>query len=73
MYQENVAPLVTIIHKPTIQEVITAAGVNLDSLNKSMEALVYRQLECWNAIYNSSTLRKIPDRFISLEYNIILI
>jgi hypothetical protein len=39
-YQENVAPLVTLLHRPTIREVIMDAAVNLDSLDRSTEALV---------------------------------
>jgi len=40
-YKENVAPLITIIHKPTVRQLLVEAAQNPDSLDKNSEALVF--------------------------------
>ncbi|PGH17921.1 hypothetical protein AJ79_00820 [Helicocarpus griseus UAMH5409] len=41
MYVENVAPLVTIFHKPTLRKCFFRASEHLDSLNKNTEAVMF--------------------------------
>ncbi|KAJ6119428.1 hypothetical protein N7523_003708 [Penicillium sp. IBT 18751x] len=41
IYKENVAPLITIIHKPTARKLLVDAAQNPDSLDKNSEALVF--------------------------------
>lgn len=41
IYKENVAPLITIIHKPTARKLLVEAAQNPDSLDKNSEALVF--------------------------------
>ncbi|KKA19657.1 C6 transcription factor, partial [Rasamsonia emersonii CBS 393.64] len=40
-YEHNVAPLVTVLHKPTIRNILVDASANPDSLDKNTEALAF--------------------------------
>ena len=58
IYQENVAPLVTILHRPTIQ-VLMEAAVNLDPMDRSSEALVF-------SVYLAAIISMTPEQCLSL-------
>ncbi|CAI7620867.1 unnamed protein product [Penicillium glandicola] len=45
-YRENVAPLVTIVHRPTARELFTEAARHPDTLDKNSEALVFSMYLC---------------------------
>ncbi|KAF9247554.1 transcriptional regulator family: Fungal Specific TF [Penicillium roqueforti] len=45
-YQENVAPLVTIVHRPTARDLFSQAARNPDALDKNSEALVFSMYLC---------------------------
>lgn len=53
-YLENVAPLVTVLHKPTVQRHLTEAAYHWDTLDKDSEALVL-------AIYLITIVSMPPD------------
>jgi hypothetical protein len=45
-YQENVAPLITIVHRPTARKLFVEAAHNPDALDKNQEALVFSMYLC---------------------------
>ncbi|KAJ5788517.1 hypothetical protein N7457_003507 [Penicillium paradoxum] len=53
-YRENVAPLITVVHRPTAQELFTQAARQPDALDKNSEALVF-------AMYFCSVISMNPD------------
>lgn len=57
-YQENVAPLVTILHRPSLKKILLEASTNLDSLDKNSEALVF-------AVYYSAVISMTPEQCAS--------
>lgn len=58
IYRENVAPLITIIHRPTARNLLVEAAQNPDALDKNSEALVF-------AIYLSAIVSLKPDECLS--------
>lgn len=56
-YQENVAPLVTILHQPSIRHLLIEASTNLDSLDKNSEALIF-------AVYFSAVISMTPEQCV---------
>ncbi|KAL2007732.1 hypothetical protein VTN00DRAFT_7714 [Thermoascus crustaceus] len=57
-YQENVAPLVTVLHQPSIRNLLIEASTNLDSLDKNSEALIF-------AVYFSAVISMTPEQCVS--------
>ncbi|KAJ5170330.1 Transcription factor [Penicillium coprophilum] len=45
-YRENVAPLITIVHRPTAKKLFAEAARNPDTLDKNSEALVFAMYLC---------------------------
>ena len=45
-YKENVAPLITIVHRPTARNLFVEAAQNPDALDKNQEALVFSMYLC---------------------------
>jgi hypothetical protein len=45
-YRENVAPLITIVHRPTARELFAEAAKHPDGLDKNSEALVFSMYLC---------------------------
>lgn len=45
-YKENVAPLITIVHRPTARNLFAQAAQNPDVLDKNQEALVFSMYLC---------------------------
>src|SRR4029077_15218080 len=58
-YQENVSPLVPILHLPTARKTLLAASMAADTLDKSSEALVF-------AVYLSAVISMTTEECISL-------
>lgn len=58
IYKENVAPLITIVHKGTARTLLVEAAQNPDSLDKNNEALVF-------SIYLSAIVSLKPDECIA--------
>lgn len=58
IYKENVAPLITIIHRPTAKDLLLEASQNPDALDKNSEALVF-------AVYLSAIISLKPDECLS--------
>ncbi|KAJ5278918.1 hypothetical protein N7478_004290 [Penicillium angulare] len=54
IYKENVAPLITILHKPTARNLLVEAAQHPEALDKNSEALVF-------AIYLSAIVSLKPD------------
>ncbi|CAG8104666.1 unnamed protein product [Penicillium olsonii] len=46
IYRENVAPLITIVHRPTAQSLFVKAAQNPSALDKNQEALVFSMYLC---------------------------
>jgi hypothetical protein len=46
IYRENVAPLITIVHRPTARNLFILAAQNPDALDKNQEALVFSMYLC---------------------------
>jgi hypothetical protein len=46
IYEENVAPLITIVHRPTAKNLFFEAAQNPDALDKNQEALVFSMYLC---------------------------
>ncbi|KAJ5543353.1 hypothetical protein N7535_005781 [Penicillium sp. DV-2018c] len=46
IYRENVAPLITIVHRPTARKIFTQAAQRPDALDKNTEALVFSMYFC---------------------------
>lgn len=59
IYKENVAPLITIIHRPTAKSLLTEAAQRPELLDKNSEALVF-------AIYLSAIVSLKPDECLAL-------
>jgi hypothetical protein len=57
-YEENVAPLITILHRPSIKDILDKASTNLDSLDKNTEALVF-------AVYLSAVISMTAEQCVS--------
>ncbi|KAJ5374022.1 Transcription factor [Penicillium concentricum] len=57
-YRENVAPLITIVHRPTAKNLFAEAARNPDTLDKNSEALVF-------AMYLCSIVSMKPDECLS--------
>ncbi|KAJ5503438.1 Transcription factor [Penicillium fimorum] len=57
-YRENVAPLITIVHRPTAKNLFAGAARNPDALDKNSEALVF-------AMYLCSIVSMNPDECLS--------
>ncbi|KGO44646.1 Transcription factor, fungi [Penicillium expansum] len=53
-YRENVAPLITIVHRPTARDLFTEAARHPDALDKNSEALMF-------SMYLSSIVSMKPD------------
>ncbi|QQK39722.1 Fungal transcriptional regulatory protein, N-terminal [Penicillium digitatum] len=45
-YRENVAPLITIVHRPTARELFVEAARHPDALDKNSEALIFSMYLC---------------------------
>lgn len=58
IYKENVAPLITIIHRPTARNLLVEAAQHPDTLDKNSEALVF-------AIYLSAIVSLKPDECLA--------
>ncbi|OJJ47704.1 hypothetical protein ASPZODRAFT_131260 [Penicilliopsis zonata CBS 506.65] len=58
VYKENVAPLVPIFHRPTVQKMVFEAAQNLDTLDKPSEALLF-------AIYLTAVVSLSPQQCLS--------
>lgn len=58
-YEQNVCPLVTVIHRPTAKNLLIQAAQNVDSLDKNSEAMVF-------AIYLVTTISMTQDQCLSL-------
>lgn len=58
IYKENVAPLITIIHKPTARKLLVEAAQTPDSLDKNQEALVF-------SVYLSAIVSSSPAECLS--------
>ncbi|KAJ5746503.1 hypothetical protein N7520_011685 [Penicillium odoratum] len=54
IYKENVAPLITILHKPTVRNLLVEAAQNPENLDKNSEALVF-------SIYLSAIISSKPE------------
>ncbi|KAJ5934337.1 hypothetical protein N7466_003884 [Penicillium verhagenii] len=54
IYKENVAPLITILHKPTVRNLLIEAAQHPESLDKNSEALVF-------SIYLSAIVSSKPE------------
>ncbi|KAJ6102108.1 hypothetical protein N7486_004535 [Penicillium sp. IBT 16267x] len=54
IYNENVAPLITILHKPSVRSLLIEAAQQPDSLDKNSEALVF-------SIYLSAIVSSKPE------------
>ncbi|KAJ5084664.1 hypothetical protein NUU61_009243 [Penicillium alfredii] len=57
-YRENVAPLITIIHRPTARKLLVEAAQHPETLDKNSEALVF-------AMYLSAIVSMNPDECLS--------
>lgn len=58
IYRENVAPLVTILHRPTARNLLVEAAQHPESLDKNSEALVF-------SIYLSAIVTLSPEECLS--------
>jgi hypothetical protein len=54
-YEQNVAPVLTLVHKPTIRNIIIEAATNLESLDKNTEALAF-------SVYLSAVISMTPEQ-----------
>lgn len=57
-YEQNVAPLLTVVHKPTIRNLIISAAMNGDAIDKSNEALVF-------AMYLAAVISMPPEQCLA--------
>ncbi|EEA21717.1 hypothetical protein TMatcc_008863 [Talaromyces marneffei ATCC 18224] len=57
-YEQNVAPLLMVVHKPTVRNLIINAAMNGDSLDKSNEALVF-------VIYLAAVISMPPEQCLA--------
>ncbi|KAH8700425.1 fungal-specific transcription factor domain-containing protein [Talaromyces proteolyticus] len=57
-YEQHIAPLLTIVHKPSIRNIIIDAATNLDSLDKNTEALAF-------SVYLAAVISMTPDQCLS--------
>jgi hypothetical protein len=58
IYKENVAPLITIVHKPTVRKLLVESAQSPDSLDKNSEALVF-------SIYLSAIVTLTPSQCLA--------
>ncbi|KAJ9306052.1 transcriptional regulator family: Fungal Specific TF [Paecilomyces variotii] len=54
-YQENVAPLITILHQPSLRAIVIEASTNAELLDKNTEALLF-------SIYFSAVISMTPQQ-----------
>ncbi|GAD92712.1 C6 transcription factor, putative [Paecilomyces variotii No. 5] len=57
-YQENVAPLITILHQPSLRMIIVEASANAELLDKNTEALLF-------SVYFSAVISMTPQQCTS--------
>jgi Fungal specific transcription factor domain len=57
-YEQNVAPLLTIVHKPTIRDIIINAATSLDMLDKNSEALAF-------SVYLTAVISMTPEQCLA--------
>ncbi|KAL1970706.1 hypothetical protein VTN77DRAFT_4350 [Rasamsonia byssochlamydoides] len=57
-YEQNVGALVTVLHKPTIRNILVDASANLDSLDKNTEALAF-------SVYLAAVISMTPEQCMS--------
>ncbi|KAF3399020.1 Bikaverin cluster transcription factor bik5 [Talaromyces pinophilus] len=57
-YELNVAPLLTVVHKPTVRNLIINAAMNGDSIDKSNEALLF-------AVYLAAVISMPPEQCLA--------
>src|SRR5438034_6586107 len=58
-YTENVAPMITIFHRPTIRKLLVEASSHPESLNKNTEAVMF-------SIYYAAITSMTPSQCLSL-------
>lgn len=58
LYKENVAPLITIVHRPTARNLFVKSAQNPDALDKNQEALVF-------SMYLSAIVSMSPDQCVA--------
>lgn len=57
-YEQNVAPLLTIVHRPTIRNIIINAATSLDELDRNSEALAF-------SIYLTAVISMSPEQCLA--------
>lgn len=57
-YEQNVAPLLTVVHKPTIRNLIIGAAMNGESIDRSNEALLF-------AVYLAAVISMPPEQCLA--------
>ncbi|OKL59524.1 hypothetical protein UA08_05418 [Talaromyces atroroseus] len=57
-YEQNVAPLLTVVHKPTIRDIIINAATSFDLLDKNSEALAF-------SLYLTAVISMSPEQCLA--------
>jgi len=71
-YLDNVEPLLKILHVPTVQQSITNASGDLDTVSKPMEALMFSMYACAINSMNDADCRSVfgdPKTILFRRYN----